>query len=392
VATGENIMILKGHTDKVFSVAFTEDGRYVISGGADTTMRMWEINSGVTVRVFQGHTGYVTDLIVDGKQLYSSSTDGTMKQWFLDLPRQYAVRLETKPTAVAISSDGKYIAIGSEEGVVELHPISNGKQAIPTPEKAHFRDVQRLAFSPNGEWLASASLDNIAKLWKVENEPKDNTLKLVLKQTIAHESGVNGVAFSPNGKSLLTASYDGKMKVVNLENLNISEYLLYKQGDMNSVVWDKNGDFLLTTNDNQAYLWKNGEFSKPQIIYPATQDTTFWAALSPDAQQTALVGRDFLVQIFPKQGGSYVLQGHKDSVLRAEFSPDGQQLATVSGDNTVKFWDLLQRSELFTISLPTKGKDVIWDFDLQCVANQPTCWVAVPLTRERQVILYQLDR
>jgi len=72
--------------------------------------------------------------------------------------------------------------------------------------------------------------------------------------------------------------------------------------------------------------------------------------LSPNAQQVAVVGRYFVINLYPKNEPSYTLAGHKDSVLRAIFSPDSAQLATVGGDNTVRVWDLLQHSELFTLT------------------------------------------
>ncbi len=78
--------------------------------------------------------------------------------------------------------------------------------------------------------------------------------------------------------------------------------------------------------------------------------------MSPDAQQVAVVGRYFVINLYPKNEPPYTLAGHKDSVLRAIFSPDSAQLATVGGDNTIRFWDLLQHSELFTLTLPTSGR------------------------------------
>ncbi len=159
---------------------------------------------------------------------------------------------------------------------------------------------------------------------------------------------------------------------------------------MNSVVW--NDGYILTANDNMTYLWNSQDLlssNEPEPInkYPPTQETTWWGALSPDASKVVIVGRDLLVRVYPKDAEPYILQGHKDTIIRAIFSPDGNQLATVSGDNTVRFWDLLQKNELFTLKLPVKGKNKIWDFDFRCT---PTgCWIAVPLTNSK-LMLYAM--
>lgn len=389
VDNGENTQVFKGHKDKVFTVIFSDDGRQLISGSADTTLRIWDISSGVTVRVLQGHTSFVTGVVAVGNQLFTSSTDRTIKQWdnatFASLPHQHRLDLANIPTATAISPNGDKVAIGFENGSLELRLLQIEQTDVITQPNAHTRDIQRLAFSSDGKLLASASLDNTAKLWKVEDR------QLTLIKTIEHQKGVNAVAFSRDDKMLFTASYDGKMGAFNVDTQELKFYPLYQEA-MNSVNWNITGTTALTTSDHQAFLWKNGNWQQPAATYPKQERITWWAALSPDAQQVALVGEYFEVKIHPSEQSAYDLLGHRQSVLRAIFSPDGQQLATVSGDNTVKFWDLLQRSELFTIKLPTQGKNAVWDFDFRCIANKSTCWVAVPLSKSHQLALYELSQ
>jgi len=397
----KSIAVFKGHNDKVFSVIFSNDGRHLISGSADKTLRVWDTEMGVTVRVLEGHTGFVTGIALERKmivetpdkeqktetpryRLFTSSTDHTIKQWDTISPQQHILNLANTPTATAIAPNGDKVAIGFENGSIQLHDLPTRKLG-PTQLTVHAKDIQRLAFSPDGKLLASASLDNTAKLWKVE----DNQLTLV--KPIEHQAGVNAVAFSTDGKTLFTASYDGKMGEFNIDTQELKFHPLYEK-DMNSISWNATGDTMLTTSDNQALLWKNNNWQQPAATYPMQQGVTWWAALSPDAQQVALVGDYFTVKVHPAGQPPYDLPGHKNSVLRAIFSPDSQQLATVGGDNTVKFWDLLQRSELFTINLPTNGKNAVWDFDFRCMSDKSTCWVAVPLSNSKQLALYELSQ
>jgi WD40 repeat protein len=399
VETGKNIARLKGHQNKILGITFTAEGRHLVSASADLALRLWDIASGVTLRVLQGHTAFITDVTTDGQSLFSSSTDGTIKRWETTLPYQYTLNLSEPPTATAIAPDGKQVAIGFKNGLVQGYslPLSSkpiwqlAKEEIHTCSTNDQKcDIQRLALSANGQFLASASLDKTAKVWQIQKD------KLTLIKEIPHQAGVNAVAFSPNNKILLTASYDGKIGLFKLGSPEkIRFYSLHEGEEMNSVMWDASGDYVLTASDHITHLWQTRDLlatTSPQPLqtYPPTSATTFWAALSPNAKQVAIVGRYFTINVYPtKLQMPYQLFGHQNTVIRALFSPDSQQLATVSGDNTVRFWDLLQQSELFTITLPTKGKNMVWDFDFRCF--QTSCWVAIPLSRENQLLLYELS-
>jgi WD40 repeat protein len=85
------------------------------------------------------------------------------------------------------------------------------------------------------------------------------------------------------------------------------------------------------------------------------------------------------------------LEGHEGAIRRVIFSPNSQQLATISDDSTVRFWDLFQLRELFTLHLPVNHNESAssWNFDFRCVPNPYHCWIAVPLTQGK-LILYEL--
>jgi WD40 repeat protein/energy-coupling factor transporter ATP-binding protein EcfA2 len=381
IDSGKAIKTLNGHQDEVFSLNFIQNGSYLVSGSADSTLRIWDVDSGVTVKVLEGHTGFVNDIDYDGTYIYSASNDGSIKKWDSKLAYQYRINVDKPATATVIAPDGDKIAVGFENGSLELRTFPEG-QLLATQETPHERDVQRIAFSPNNQFMASASLDQTAKIWKIENNQLD------LLGTINHQAGVNAVTFSPDGKTVVTASYDGNMGYFALDSQKTQFIPLYqKNQEMNSIVWQQ--DKILTTSDNQAYLWQQDQWQKSIFSYPKTQDVTMWAALSPDLQTTALVGRDFIVRIYQGEQ-SYELLGHKQAVIRAEFSPDSQQLFTVSADNTVHAWNLLQRNKLFSIELPTYGKNAVWDFDFHCI--EPGCWIVVPSAENNDLMLYELGK
>ena len=72
-----------GHTDSVFSLAITPNGEYIVSGGGDKTIKLWDLSSGKCLRTFEGHSGCVNSVVIstDGKYIISGSRDETVKMW-----------------------------------------------------------------------------------------------------------------------------------------------------------------------------------------------------------------------------------------------------------------------------------------------------------------------
>ncbi len=387
IHSGQQIRTLEGHKNKVFDVSFINQD-YLVSSSADRNLRIWDIEHGLTMRVLQGHSGTVTSIATHQKHLFSVSTDGTAMRWDTSLPYQHLIDLPSEPASTAISPNGKQVAVGFADGSLHLYSLPE-KQLLWKQDKVHQRDIQRLAFSSDNRLLATASLDKTVKLWQFSEE---NTLHE--QHTIEHQDGVTATAFSPDSKTLVTASYDGQ---IGLFNIALKKTLFYQAHDgkeINSVAFDAQGSTLLTANDHSIRLWHFNDFeplSKPLQELPKVPAGILWAALSPDGQRYASVGRDFLVNIHATNNGQlqYSFAGHENSILRAFFSPDNQQIATVSGDATVRFWDLINGSELFTLRLPAQSNPPapLWDFDFK---NTPTgCWIAIPLTRGK-LMLYEL--
>ncbi|EIJ36593.1 hypothetical protein [Thiothrix nivea] len=394
--TGEQIgKPLKGHQNMVFGLQFINDQR-LTSASSDNTVRLWDVATGVTRRVLQGHTAAVAGLALYADKgqrwLYSNSNDGTVKQWEADLPGQWLVDLPGAATASAISPDGKHLVVGLQDGGMQVYALPDVglKPDLQQEIKdAHGTFVLRFAFNKDGSLLASSSHDETAKIWKVGADGK-----LVLEHTIEdHTNSVYAVAFSLDNTRLATASYDGRIGLFDLES-GKGKLFEAHDGNVASVNFDQSGKYLASAGiqDFTLKLWDiSGD--KPQLLKSeVANDKLLWASLSPDGKQLASVGREATVTVYPTHGGQEPLRlnGHEQAVYKAIFSPDSRQLATVSWDMTVRLWDLDTRSELFSLRLPTTfdpNHGPLWDFDFRCT---PTgCWIAVPLTSGK-LALYKL--
>ncbi|GAA6614592.1 NB-ARC domain-containing protein [Scytonema sp. NUACC26] len=201
---------LIGHTDFLFSVIFSPDGRTIASTSADQTIRLWDISTGQCLKVLKGHTGTVTKAIFspDGRLLASSSYDQTINLW--DVATGQLV--QTLPACVTLSlsfsPDGKKLAAGGFEEAARIWDLETWqcKQII----KGHSSWVWWVAIDPKGNILATGSADGTVGLW-------DITTGQCLHLLQAHDTWVWAIAFNPDGNILATGSSDGIIKFWNVE-------------------------------------------------------------------------------------------------------------------------------------------------------------------------------
>ena len=382
---GRPVNLLRGHDNIVHGVTFTESGDRLISGSSDNTIRIWDTETGVTLRVLQGHELSVTGLAVKGHALFSASNDGTLRKWNLGPDaRMRVVDVAGEPTSSAVSPDGSMIAIGFDDLALRLYSLPELEEIWATP-KANSHRTFRIAFSPDGKFITTGSIDKTAKLWKTETGELEQTFE-------GHTNFVYSIDFSPDGRFIATAGYDGK---IGLFEIGGEEGELFEghEAQVTSVMFDRFGENLLSAGaEGYVKLWDVTSRPPKQIVnFPKSMDQFTWAAISPDGTRVAAVGRDALVHIFDAADGTEIHRfvGHENMIFRVAFSPDGGQVITMGGDGTVRVWDLDSKEMLFTIQLPEPGSNPgPWDFSFRCT---PTgCWIAVPLTRGK-VVVYRME-
>jgi WD40 repeat protein len=247
-------------------------------------------------------------------------------------------------TSVSFSSDGQYLASADLDDSISLWPLGNPKPEDPSQtalviDNAHSDGVYDVSFSPQGSLFASAGGDQIVKIWDSSN------LRAAPKLFKGHQDSVNRVQFSPDGKQLISVGKDNK-----------------------AILWDiETGKQLARLEAHAAPIWG--------------------VAFSPQGEAIATASADDTVNLWSNDGKLLkTLRGHTNIVMDVQFSNhDASLLFSASDDKTIKVWregqlvttlmghsegiNALSLKDSTLISGGADGKVILWNTDLLSLEN-----------------------
>ena len=402
VESGECLKVLHGHSNWVMSVAFSPNGEYLASGSHDETIRLWDVESGECLKVLHGHSSRVWSVAFspDNKMLASGSDDKTVLVWDLTTYKRFrtlsghrnqvrAVKFLNKATlisggddltlrlwqyetarlirilagfanwvmSVAFSPNGEYLASSSHDETIRLWDVKSGECLKVL--HGHSNWVMSVAFSPNGEYLASGSHDETIRLWDVESGE-------CLKVLHGHSSRVWSVAFSPDNKML--ASSGNEVRLWDCETGECITILTGHENRIWSVAFSPDGGLLVSSSDDGSIrLWDT--YSK-KCLHILHYNHSIWEVIfSPDQEELLFASgaNDGSISLWKYDATNQewkcvqTLSGHDDQVKSLAFAGDGKTLVSGSADLSVRVWDVYNGDCLNTFH----GHDGwIWSIDM----------------------------
>jgi WD40 repeat protein len=387
------IRSLEGHSDSVFGVTVTPDGRHAVSASADKTLGLWCLESGRKELTLAGHTDSVYSVAVtnDGRRAVSASYDKTLKVWVLESGREECTLVGHSGSVhgVALTPDGRRAVSASDDNTLKVWDLESCRELHSL--KGHSSSIYGVAVTPDGLLAVSASLDNTLKVWNLENGRElrslvghssavssvaitldssraisaswDNTLKIwdlesgrELHSLEGHSSRVIGVAVTPDGRRAVSASWDNTLKVWDLESGRELCSLEGHSSAINGVAVTPDGRRVVSASSDKALKIWNLESKREGRLLSGQTGSVREVALTLDPRVIP-ASRDNTLKICDLETGRELrlLPGHAGSVRSVAVTPDRQRAISASWDNTLKIFDLENGRVVHTLAGHTRS-------------------------------------
>ncbi|NBO92452.1 MAG: WD40 repeat domain-containing protein [Planctomycetia bacterium] len=291
---------LEGHTGHVRSLALSRDGKRLLSGAMDATVRLWDTDTGKQLRKFDIPNGWGWQVAFspDEKECITSGGKlGTLHR--LDLESGKEIRTYTFPAnhwtyGVAYSRDGKRVFGGvagkDTDFSIRRFETDTGKEDAKLLGHSGF--VWRLALSPDGKKLASVGCnDNSFRLWDPDSG------KELFNGKDAHEGYVVGLAFSPDSKTLLTSARDSFVKLWDTENGRMLTTYKGLNGEAEAVAWASDGKRFLASDSKTVYVFDR-ESGKIVHRFEDHTEKVYAVAFFPDGRRAVSAGEDMVIRMW----------------------------------------------------------------------------------------------
>lgn len=378
--------LFRGHTDKVTSVAFSPAGNTVVSGSADKTVILWDIESGKEIRRFTGHTDSVNSVAFSpkGDSVLSGSADNSLILWNVKTGEQIHrfARHTESVNSIALSPDGITAASGSSDGTILLWNIDTGKM-IRRLNGEPGDVINSVAFNPKRQQLVSGSLapqdDHKVCLWQIAQESAPKCFSWIEWTGWAIPLSV---AFNPNGDTVVSGFRGWGLGLWNIDT-DEKSWLPAHTGSSLSVAFSPDGRMAASgSNDNSIFLSDIASKSLVQHLVGHSGDVNS-IAFSPDGRMLLSSSSDYSLRLWDLAGGAELRRftGHENVVFDVICLEGGRALSG-SADGTIRLWELATGREVHHIDTDNVARHIAISPDgytVLSVGNSSSDWSARPL-------------
>ena len=298
-STSSAFVTYKGHTDYIWSVDWSPDGTYIVSGSSDGTAQVWEASTGKGLLSTRSHINPAVSndwakavtWSPTSAEILTGFQDGTAEALDINSRQRTAVYggdPDWTANAVAWSPDGKYVAVGRFDNTIQVYAATSGNSLFTY--MGHNDGINALVLSHDGQRVASGSSDGTAQVWRAS----DGHPLLIYKN---HTSDVRSVSWSPDDKYIVSGSSDGTAQVwESVSGHTLLTYTKHTGGLVNAVAWSHHGSYIASGgNDVNTHIW---EAQSGNLLHTCYTFPIFGVAWAPDDSRIVTGGYKKIGQVW----------------------------------------------------------------------------------------------
>ena len=280
------------HEGQVTALAISDDGRHLISGGADRRLRVWNAYNGALLRTLTTHAASINALATEANRVVSADASGTVLVWNLDTgDTVHRVKHHDGLVwSVAFAPDGRGFASAGQDGTIKVWGGDGSGE--PSSTLDHSGAVLALAYLDRNGRLLSAGADRRVRMWEPGREKVVRTYR-------GHADQVAALAVTPDQKKFASGGFDKQVRVWSTRSRKLLKTLRGHEGRITAMMFTPDGRYLLTgSSDQTVKIWSMNR-RRALATLSGLETSVSTLAVTPDGRAVVAGGENGTIRIWP---------------------------------------------------------------------------------------------